>query len=180
MITESLDAGLELLQQLGLVGHGQSPLGCMQCGMCAASCPLGDAMEYPPRNLILQLSAGNLDLVLASPSLWMCVGCYTCSLRCPRDIELTDRLWPALRDRSMQAGHPAARRIAGDVPEPLQVRQHAGQIAASASAVDGGAGRAGAGPVERRSGGGGVMAGWLLSLVLSAQPGRQLAPSLGS
>jgi Fe-S oxidoreductase len=35
----------------------------------------------------------------------MCVGCYTCSLRCPRDIELTDGLWPALRDRSMQAGH---------------------------------------------------------------------------
>lgn len=98
------DAGVELLEQLGKTGSGTSPLGCMQCGMCAASCPLGAAMEFPPRKLILQTMAGNLDKVLASPSLWMCVGCYTCSHRCPRDIELTDGLWPALRDRSMQAG----------------------------------------------------------------------------
>ena len=98
------DAGVALLEQLGKVGDGKSPLGCMQCGLCAASCPLGYAMEFPPRKLILQATAGNLDKVLASPSLWMCVGCYTCSHRCPRDIELTDGLWPALRDRSMQAG----------------------------------------------------------------------------
>ena len=34
----------------------------------------------------------------------MCVGCYTCSNRCPRGIELTDGLWPALRDKAMQKG----------------------------------------------------------------------------
>ena len=34
----------------------------------------------------------------------MCVACYTCSLRCPRGIELTDGLWPALRDAAMQQG----------------------------------------------------------------------------
>lgn len=105
MITKPTDAGMELLEQVGLTGDGTSAQGCMQCGMCAASCPLGEAMEFPPRNLILQLSAGNLDSVLKSPSLWMCIGCYTCSLRCPRDIELTDQLWPGLRDRSMQAGY---------------------------------------------------------------------------
>ncbi len=104
MITMPTNAGTELLEKLGLTGDGTSPLGCMQCGLCAASCPLGEAMEFPPRKLILQLLAGNLDSVLANPSLWMCVGCYTCSLRCPRDIELTDGLWPALRDCSMQAG----------------------------------------------------------------------------
>lgn len=104
MIATPSDAGVELLEQLGKTGDGASPLGCMQCGLCAASCPLGYAMEFPPRKLILQSSTGNLDQVLASSSIWMCVGCYTCSHRCPRDIELTDGLWPALRDRSMQAG----------------------------------------------------------------------------
>ena len=34
----------------------------------------------------------------------MCIGCYTCSNRCPRAIELTDGLWPALRDKAMQNG----------------------------------------------------------------------------
>ena len=114
MATTQSHAGVELLEQLGKAGDGKSPLGCMQCGLCGGSCPLGDAMEFPPRKMILQASAGNLDEVLASPSLWMCVGCYTCSQRCPRAIELTDGLWPALRDKAMQQGIPAARRAAGD------------------------------------------------------------------
>ena len=166
------DAGVELLEQLGKTGSGTSPLGCMQCGMCAASCPLGEAMEFPPRKLILQTAAGNLDQVLASPSLWMCVGCYTCSHRCPRDIELTDGLWPALRDRSMQAGFPAAGGTAGDVPEPVQVRQHVGQVAAAATGLGQGAGRAGAGSVQGAPAGGRAVAGGLLPVVLSAEPGR--------
>jgi Fe-S oxidoreductase len=97
-------SGVEVLEQIGKSGEGKSPLGCMQCGLCAASCPLGESMEFPPRKLILQVGSGNLEKVLASPSLWMCVGCYLCSERCPRDIELTDGLWPALRDRAMQQG----------------------------------------------------------------------------
>ncbi len=97
--------GVELLQRLTNDGQSQSPLGCMQCGLCAASCPLGEAMEFPPRKLILQARSGNLERILASPSLWMCVACDTCSHRCPRNIELTDELWPALRDRAMQEGH---------------------------------------------------------------------------
>ena len=104
MATVEAPSGAELLKQLGKAGDGKPPLGCMQCGMCAASCPLGYAMEFPPRKLILQAAAGNLDKVLASPSLWMCVACYLCSKRCPRGIELTDALWPALRDAAMQQG----------------------------------------------------------------------------
>ena len=104
MATVQDHLGVELLQKLGKGGDGKPPLGCMQCGLCAASCPLGYAMEFPPRKLILQAEAGNLEKVLASPSLWMCVACYTCSKRCPRGIELTDGLWPALRDAAMQQG----------------------------------------------------------------------------
>jgi len=104
MTTVQANPGVSLLERLAKAGDGKSPLGCMQCGLCAASCPLGPVMEFPPRKLILQACAGSLDKVLASPSLWMCVACYTCSERCPRDIELTDALWPALRDAAMQQG----------------------------------------------------------------------------
>lgn len=104
MISLETSTGSQLLENVAKTQDGKSPLGCMQCGLCAASCPLGPAMEYPPRKLLLELSSGNLEPLLASPSLWMCVACYTCSSRCPRGIELTDRLWPALRDQAMQSG----------------------------------------------------------------------------
>ncbi|MBD3265502.1 (Fe-S)-binding protein [bacterium] len=79
-------------------------LGCLQCGLCAGSCPLGYAIEYSPRKIILNTRAGKLNEVLDDPSVWMCVSCYTCSDRCPKDIELTDILWPALRDKGLQEG----------------------------------------------------------------------------
>ena len=104
MITKIEQAGDELLRHLADTAEGEPALGCMQCGLCAASCPLGEAMEFPPRKLILQARTGNLDRVLSSPALWMCVACYTCSHRCPRKIELADVLWPALRDRALQQG----------------------------------------------------------------------------
>lgn len=95
------DPGMELIEH---VVDGDPALGCIQCGMCTGSCPLGDVMEFPPRQLILQARSGNLDAILSSPSLWMCVACYTCSSRCPRGIELADDLWPALREKAMLEG----------------------------------------------------------------------------
>jgi Fe-S oxidoreductase len=61
-------------------------------------------MGFPPRQIILNAQSGNIDRVISSPSVWMCIGCYTCSYRCPRGIELTDELWPAVRDLAMQRG----------------------------------------------------------------------------
>ncbi len=92
------------LEQLLALPDGESILSCMQCGTCAGACPLGHAMEYPPRRMILQARVGDMSPVLSSPSVWMCVGCYTCTLRCPREIDLTDTLWPAVRDEALQEG----------------------------------------------------------------------------
>lgn len=100
-VSDKMAEGTDFLRQLV---EGESALGCMQCGMCSGSCPLGTAMRFPPRQLILQARSGNLDGLLSDPSVWMCVGCYSCSFRCPRGIELTNDLWPTLRDRAMQEG----------------------------------------------------------------------------
>ncbi len=83
---------------------GDAVLRCMQCGTCAGSCPLGYAMQFPPRKMIHYARLGRMDEVFSSASVWMCVGCYTCTLRCPREIDLTDTLWPAVRDKALQAG----------------------------------------------------------------------------
>jgi len=106
MSTKQDEAGTNFVTELAETPDGEAVLTCMQCGICSGSCPLGEAMEYPPRKIILESRYGNLDKLLASPSVWMCVGCYICSFRCPREIELTDILWPALRDAAMQKDMP--------------------------------------------------------------------------
>ena len=62
---------------------------CMQCGVCAGSCPLGDAWEHPPQEIFMMIRAGKRDDVLTSDSMWMCTSCYNCIVRCPRELPIT-------------------------------------------------------------------------------------------
>ena len=39
---------------------------CMQCGVCAGSCPLGNAWEHTPQKIFMMIRAGKRDDVLQS------------------------------------------------------------------------------------------------------------------
>jgi len=62
---------------------------CMQCGVCAGSCPLGNAWEHSPQKIFMMIRAGKRDEVLSSDSMWMCTSCYNCIVRCPRQLPIT-------------------------------------------------------------------------------------------
>ena len=62
---------------------------CMQCGVCAGSCPLGNAWEHTPQKLFMMIRAGKREEVLTSGSMWMCTSCYNCIVRCPRKLPIT-------------------------------------------------------------------------------------------
>jgi quinone-modifying oxidoreductase subunit QmoC len=62
---------------------------CMQCGVCAGSCPLGDAWEHTPQKIFMMIRAGKREEVLGSDSMWMCTSCYNCIVRCPRELPIT-------------------------------------------------------------------------------------------
>ncbi len=60
---------------------------CIQCGKCAASCPMGFKTILNPRKLVYQtLVAGELD-PQAHKELWDCTTCFTCSIRCPKEVD---------------------------------------------------------------------------------------------
>ena len=42
---------------------------CIQCGICAGTCPYGDVMVHTPRKLIAKLRAGMIDEVLSGDDL---------------------------------------------------------------------------------------------------------------
>jgi len=62
---------------------------CIQCGVCSGSCPTVEWWEYPPRKIIAMIRAGKRDMVLSSTSAFNCVTCYSCTVRCPRNINPT-------------------------------------------------------------------------------------------
>jgi len=71
------------------VEEGQWVKMCMQCGVCAGSCPLGNAWQFPPQEIFMMIRAGKRDDVLSSDSMWMCTSCYNCIARCPRGLPIT-------------------------------------------------------------------------------------------
>ena len=62
---------------------------CMQCGVCAGSCPLGPHWEHSPQKIFRMIMAGKREEVLTSDSVWMCTSCYSCIVRCPRKLPIT-------------------------------------------------------------------------------------------
>ena len=62
---------------------------CMQCGVCAGSCPFGPDWEHSPQKIFMMIRAGKRDEVLGSDSMFMCTSCYNCMVRCPRELPIT-------------------------------------------------------------------------------------------
>ncbi len=62
---------------------------CMQCGVCAGSCPLGPDWEHSPQKIFMMIRAGKREAVLRSDSTFMCTSCYNCVVRCPRELPIT-------------------------------------------------------------------------------------------
>jgi len=73
-----------------LTPAGETLRNCMQCGSCTATCASAYAMDHTPRQLWHMARLGMKDEVLNSKTLWLCSTCYSCTLRCPRGLPLTE------------------------------------------------------------------------------------------
>ena len=60
---------------------------CMKCGKCSASCPSFDEMEYHPHQFVAMVTKGDIDRLMASPSIYKGLSCFACVERCPRGVE---------------------------------------------------------------------------------------------
>jgi heterodisulfide reductase subunit C len=78
---------------------------CIQCGTCTASCPNEFAMDLTPRMLWRMVLMGETEAIFASQTFTLCSACYSCTLRCPRGLPLTE----AMHDLKQMAyrGHMA-------------------------------------------------------------------------
>ena len=69
---------------------------CYQCGMCSAGCPFASAMDMLPRQIIQSVQLGLEEDIAKSKTIWLGTSCLTCSVRCPRGLDLA-KVMEALR-----------------------------------------------------------------------------------
>jgi heterodisulfide reductase subunit C len=86
--------------------HGGEKLKqCFQCGTCTSDCPIARFSDsYRPRSIIRMTQLGLKDRVLSSDTLWLCAACFTCTDRCPQDVEVATII-RILRNMAVKQGH---------------------------------------------------------------------------
>ncbi len=82
---------------------GQNIASCYQCGECTAGCPVAYTADITPNQVTRLVQLGQADDVLKSSMIWLCVGCETCTTRCPRKVDLA-KVMDALREVSVKRG----------------------------------------------------------------------------
>lgn len=78
---------------------------CFACGTCTAGCPVSEIdSEFNPRRIIRQVLLGMRKEVLSSPVIWRCVQCYSCTAKCPQNVNFRD-VMKALREMAVAEGY---------------------------------------------------------------------------
>ena len=59
--------------------------GCLNCGVCTATCPSAHFYDYSPREIVQLLWTENVEQVYDAmqEKIWACTQCMTCAARCP-------------------------------------------------------------------------------------------------
>jgi heterodisulfide reductase subunit C len=78
---------------------------CFQCGTCTSDCPIARFSDtYRPRQIIRMAQLGLRERVLNSDTLWLCASCFTCTDRCPQDVEVASVI-RVLRNLAAEKGY---------------------------------------------------------------------------
>mgnify|MGYP005851739637 FL=1 len=76
---------------------------CWHCRTCAGGCPYVRAMDYHPHAVFRLIQLGLRREALESSTIWICVGCNTCSIQCPAAIDIP-AIMDALRHMAVEEG----------------------------------------------------------------------------
>ena len=90
--------------EISKIQGGEKLMRCFQCGTCTSDCPIARFSDtYRPRQIIRMTQLGLREKVLHSDTLWLCAACFTCSDRCPQDVEVASVI-RVLRNLAAQEG----------------------------------------------------------------------------
>lgn len=76
---------------------------CYQCGKCTAGCPVATHMDVAPNQVVRLVQLGEWEKALRLRAIWECMGCQTCTTRCPKEVDCAG-VMDALREASLAHG----------------------------------------------------------------------------
>lgn len=76
---------------------------CWHCNCCSGGCPFSQSMDYFPNQVIRLAQLGMKQEALTCSTIWICVGCHTCSIQCPMAIDMA-AFMDALRQDAIASG----------------------------------------------------------------------------
>jgi len=78
------------------------PSKCVQCGICTSGCPLGYIIK--PHRIVKMVNLGLVEQLISSREIWLCTTCFTCSERCPQEVDPANILF-TLRNTASKLGY---------------------------------------------------------------------------
>lgn len=86
--------------------------GCLNCGICTATCPAAHYYDFSPREIVQLLWTENLEGIYDAmqEKIWACAQCYTCAARCPFDNS-PGGLIMIMREASIKHGLESTREV---------------------------------------------------------------------
>ena len=77
---------------------------CYECGACVNDCPVVKINpEFNPNEMIGKLLSGELEVLIDSHGIWMCVDCYTCYELCPQKMGM-NKIFDKLKHMALERG----------------------------------------------------------------------------
>lgn len=76
---------------------------CLHCRSCANGCPFLAGMDYHPHAVFRLIQLGMEEEALKCATIWVCVGCNTCSSYCPMAIDIP-AVMDGLRHKALENG----------------------------------------------------------------------------
>jgi heterodisulfide reductase subunit C len=99
---QTIQKGNSFLSEV-VQASGEKIEACYQCQKCSAGCPVAYAMDILPNQILRHIQYDHRDQVLSSKTIWICASCYTCSVRCPNNVDIA-KIMDTLRAMAIRSG----------------------------------------------------------------------------
>lgn len=90
----------DFVQEIESISHANLNR-CWHCLSCSGGCPFSRDMDILPNAVIRMIQFGMREQVLACSTIWLCVGCNTCSVECPNAVDMA-AIMDALRQMAIR------------------------------------------------------------------------------